>query len=606
MDGLRRRCNTRNEHLMTLKDDIVTPIIRLENVHYSYQTDSDEPVQALRGIDLSIEAGEYVVILGHNGSGKSTLAKLLNALYLPTDGEVWVKNWNSKEAQHVRDIRSTVGMVFQTPDNQIVATIVEEDVAFGPENLGLPHAEIVRRVDWSLEQVGMLPLRHRAPHLLSGGQKQRICIAGMLAMRPEVLVLDESTAMLDPLGRDEVLETARRLNKEEGVTIVAITHYMEEAVEADRLIVLEQGRIALQGTPREVFGQAARLRALQIDVPQVTQLAAALHERRPDFPKDILSVEEFMAAARLHLSSRNGRSPQLATEAAEEPADETVIDISDLTYYYMHDTPLQVKAIEGVNIQVRRGEILGIIGHTGSGKSTIIQHFNALLQPHEGQLKIFGQDVTAKGVDFKQIRRRIGLVFQQAEAQLFEHYVGDDIAYGPRNLKLSREEVRARVKKAMEAVGLGFEEFKDRITFGLSGGQMRRVALAGVLALEPEVLVLDEPTAGLDPQGRNQLLDHILRLHREEGMILVLVAHNMEELARVCDRLCVISEGRVETCGRPSDIFDQPERLREMGLGVPAVTEITSQLRQAGLIDRIALTVPQATALLTEVLNEPV
>lgn len=584
------------------------PIIRVENVHYTYQADSERPVKALDGVSLTVEPGEYLVILGHNGSGKSTLAKLLNALLVPTEGEIWVKEWNTKDALHVRDIRSTVGMVFQTPDNQIVATIVEEDVAFGPENLGLPHAEIVRRVDGSLAQVNMLPFRHRAPHLLSGGQKQRICIAGMLAMHPTVLVLDESTALLDPLGRREVLEIAQRLNKDEGVTVIAITHYMEEAVFADRLIIMAEGRIALQGTPRELFGQAEQLRELQMDLPQVTQLAAALSEHISGFPGNILTVEEFAATIRQRMPALNGRPRPALPPAPPPPAQEPVIEIKDLTYYYMYDTPLQVKAIEGVNLDVRRGEILGVIGHTGSGKSTIIQHFNALLLPHAGQVTIFGQDASQNGADAKNIRRRVGLVFQQPEAQLFEHYVGDDIAYGPRNLKLSREEVRARVKQAMEAVGLGFETFKDRITFSLSGGEMRRVALAGVLALEPEVLVLDEPTAGLDPQGRNQLLDHILALHRDRGMTLVLVSHNMEELARVCDRVCVISEGRVVMIGSPAEIFGQVQTLRKLGLGVPAVMAVIDQLQQAGLINETAavLTVPQAVALLEQVLNESV
>lgn len=584
------------------------PIIRLENVHYTYNPEGGEPIHALRGVNLTVQPGEYLVILGHNGSGKSTLAKHLNALFVPDQGDVWVKEWNSKDYRHVRDIRSTVGMVFQTPDNQIVATIVEEDVAFGPENLGLPHDEIVRRVDWSLEQVDMLPFRFRAPHLLSGGQKQRICIAGMLAMRPQVLVLDESTAMLDPLGRREVLETVYRLNKKEGVTIIAITHYMEEAIQADRLIVMEEGQIALQGSPRQVFSQTDRLRQLQMDVPQITQLAVALNRQRPDFPKDVLNVDEFVAAVRQQSPRPNGRPAPPASPPEAAPATaERVIEINDITYYYMYDTPLQVKAIEGVSLEVRRGEILGIIGHTGSGKSTIIQHFNALLQPHRGSVYIFGQDVSQKGIDFKNLRRRVGLVFQQPEAQLFEHYVGDDIAFGPRNLKLSREEVRARVKRAMALVGLGFEEFKDRITFGLSGGQMRRVALAGVLALEPEVLVLDEPTAGLDPQGRKQLLQHILDLHRNEGLTLVLVSHNMEELARVCHRVCVISDGRVVAVGTPAEVFGRAEMLQELGLGIPAVTEAVERLQNEGLISQngVALTVEEAAEMLSQILSRP-
>lgn len=614
------------------------PIIRLENVSFSYKSDQGDSAPVLQEINLEVQPGDYLVILGHNGSGKSTLAKHLNALLLPTSGDVWVEDWNTREHRHIRDIRSTVGMVFQTPDNQIVATIVEEDVAFGPENLGLPQLEIVDRVNWSLSQVDMLPFRHRAPHQLSGGQKQRVCIAGILAMKPKALVLDEATALLDPLGRREVLEVAARLNRDEGVTIIAITHYMEEAVDADRLIVMSEGRIALQGIPREVFKQSERLRELQIDAPQITQLAAALHEKIESIPANILTVDEFVSNIRQKiiecdsdLSSTSGlqentmsapgqkgsrsEPPSQAqaqdgggtSEVSQRPTTMTpVIQVKDLTFFYMYDTPFQVKAVDGASLDVNSGEVLGVIGHTGSGKSTIIQHFNALLRPHQGRVIIFGQDVNTPKLDLKSIRRRVGLAFQSPEAQLFEQYVGDDIAFGPRNLKLSKEEVRSRVKYAMEAVGLDFEEFKDRPTYSLSGGERRRAALAGVLALQPEVLVLDEPTAGLDPQGRRQLLDYILELRRRDNLTLVLVSHNMEELARVCDRICIIKEGTVVTVGTPAEVFGQARLLSELGLGVPPVTEAISQLQEAGLIAVTgpALTVTEAVTLVTEALQE--
>jgi energy-coupling factor transport system ATP-binding protein len=569
----------------------VQPIIRLENVHHTYKPDSNHPVKALNGIDLTVHSGEYLVILGHNGSGKSTLAKHLNALLLPTEGDVWVKEWNSKIAGNFRAIRSTVGMVFQTPDNQIVSTIVEEDVAFGPENLGVPRDEIVRRVDWSLEQVDMIPFRHRAPHLLSGGQKQRVCIAGMLAMQPDVLVLDEATAMLDPLGRKEVLEVAQRLNKQEGVTIIAITHFMSEAVHADRLIVMDEGRIAMEGTPHEIFAQVEQLEALQLGVPQITQVAQALHRRMPAFPPDILTVGEFVDAFATHVGpARPSSSPangdgSATAETSDPGAQTTVIELRDVGYNYMHDTPLEVKAIEDVNMAIYEGEVVGVIGHTGSGKSTIIQHFNALLRPHEGVVTVFGQDTTASTTDVREVRRRVGLVFQQPEAQLFERYVGDDVAFGPRNLNLSKEEVRERVRRAMERVGLGFEEYKDRMTFSLSGGQMRRVALAGVLALEPEVLVLDEPTSGLDPQGRRQLMGQILDLHAQ-GTTLTIISHNMEELAEMCDRLYVIADGATYMHGSVDEVFAHRDELRKMGLDAPGVTNALDALADAGLIDR--------------------
>ncbi len=572
----------------------MTPIIRLEDVHYSYGAGQNtqgenSSVKALDGVNLRIEQGEYLAVVGHNGSGKSTLAKHLNGLLLPNAGDVWVKEWNTRDRRSMRAIRSTVGMVFQTPDNQIVATIVEEDVAFGPENLGVPHDEIVERVDWSLEQVDMTPYRHRAPHMLSGGQKQRVCIAGMLAMRPDVLVLDEATAMLDPLGRKEVLAIARRLNREAGTTIVAITHFMGEAVDADRLVVMSEGRIVLNGPPRDLFQEADTLRSLHIDVPQVTRLAQAIHRVHPQVPNDVLTQDELVEAildAGIRVDappSESGDENKYDRDAGAGDSADAVIELEQVSHRYMRDTPLEVEAIHDVSLNVRQGEVLGIIGHTGSGKSTVVQHFNALLRPFSGVVRVNGRNVQDGNVDVRAVRREVGLVFQEPESQLFERYVGDDVAFGPRNLNLSRDEVRERVRKAMESVGLGFEEFKDRMTFGLSGGQMRRVALAGVLALEPSVLVLDEPTAGLDPEGRRRLLDLILAF-REQGITLAMISHNMEEQAEICDRLVVIAGGTTVMQGSPSTIFAQADRLRALGLDVPAVTAVVNRLVDAGVV----------------------
>jgi energy-coupling factor transport system ATP-binding protein len=586
----------------------VTPILRVENLHYTYPAANGEPVQALRGVSLDVEPGEYVAILGHNGSGKSTLAKHLNALLQPSAGDVWVKQWNTRNRGQWRDIRATVGMVFQTPDNQIVATIVEEDVAFGPENLGVARPDMIRRVDWALDQVGMAAYRHRAPHLLSGGQKQRVCIAGVLAMQPEVIVLDESTAMLDPLGRQEVLETVRRLNREQGVTVVAITHFMREAVEAGRVVVMAEGQIALEGTPRELFRQADQLRALALDVPPATEIARRLHVRYPDFPPDLLTIDEVVEAA-----SRLPHGPvapdTLAADAAAldphppkaAPTETPLVEVEHLVHDYMRDTPLEVRALHDVSLTLYPGEIVGILGHTGSGKSTAVQHLNGLLRAHGGRVVVMGQDLADPKTDVRAVRRQIGLVFQFPEAQLFERFVGDDVAFGPRNQELSAEEIRARVRHAMEAVGLGFEAFKDRMTFSLSGGQMRRVALAGVLALEPRVLVLDEPTAGLDPQGRRQLLDHILGL-QAEGITLVMISHNMDELAELCDRLYVIAGGKTVLEGTPGQVFAQAETLRGLGLDVPAATLLAERLAHAGVLPPGAFvyTVDQAEQLLVE------
>ncbi|MGI6365883.1 MAG: energy-coupling factor transporter ATPase [Bacillota bacterium] len=268
-------------------------MIRVENVGYSYQTESGR-TSALTDVSLSIGQGEFVAILGHNGSGKSTLAKLFNGLLIPERGKVLVLGQATDDPEKHWWIRQQVGMVFQNPDNQLIATVVEEDVAFGPENLGLPPPQIVDRVAESLAQVDMGAYRQHSPHLLSGGQKQRIAIAGILAMRPRCLVLDEPTAMLDPRGRREVLDTVLRLNREEGITVIWITHHMDEAVHAHRVIVMEQGRIAVQGTPREVFRHAQLLTELDLDVPAVTRLAQLLAQDGLDLPPDVLTVEEMV------------------------------------------------------------------------------------------------------------------------------------------------------------------------------------------------------------------------------------------------------------------------------------------------------------------------
>ncbi|MGI6200994.1 MAG: energy-coupling factor transporter ATPase [Christensenellales bacterium] len=273
-------------------------IVSFENVAYRYtasEPDAEE-TEALSGLNLEIKPGEFLAVIGHNGSGKSTLAKHINALLLPTDGVVWVKGMDTRSEAQVWDIRQSAGMVFQNPDNQLVATVVEEDVAFGPENLGVDPPEIRRRVDEALENVGMSAYRDNAPSMLSGGQKQRIAIAGVLAMRPEVMVLDEPTAMLDPSGRAEVMQTVQRLNRQEGITVVNITHFMEEAALADRVVVMDRGAVVMSGTPQEVFTHVEQLKAIGLDVPPAVELAWRLRQDGVPLPEGIIDAERLVTA----------------------------------------------------------------------------------------------------------------------------------------------------------------------------------------------------------------------------------------------------------------------------------------------------------------------
>jgi len=272
----------------------VDSIIKTDQVVYEYTQQDDKEIAALKSVSLDIKKGEFVVIIGHNGSGKSTLAKHFNALFKPTRGTVWVKGMDTSDEANVWQIRQEAVMVFQNPDNQIVATVVEEDVAFGPENLGIPPKEIRERVDQALAAVSMSAFATAAPHMLSGGQKQRIAIAGIIAMKPEIIILDEPTAMLDPSGRREVMETIHRLNKEENITIVHITHFMEEAIDADRVIVMEEGKVVMDGTPREVFARVEELKQIGLDVPEMTELAYLLRKEGLPIPQDTIRVEEMV------------------------------------------------------------------------------------------------------------------------------------------------------------------------------------------------------------------------------------------------------------------------------------------------------------------------
>ena len=276
-------------------------IIKAVNLIFDYirhdeEEDKDEVSHALKGVSLDIKEGEFVAILGHNGSGKSTFAKLMNGILLPTDGTVYISKMRTDDEEHLWDVRKTAGMVFQNPDNQIIGNVVEEDVGFGPENLGVPTDEIWKRVEESLTATGMISYRAHSPNKLSGGQKQRVAIAGVMAMQPECIVLDEPTAMLDPNGRKEVLRAVRKLNEEKGVTVILITHYMEEVVFADRVFVMDNGKLVMQGTPREIFSEVEKLKELRLDVPQVTLLAYELRKNGVDLPEGILTIEELVNA----------------------------------------------------------------------------------------------------------------------------------------------------------------------------------------------------------------------------------------------------------------------------------------------------------------------
>ncbi|MCL2603621.1 MAG: energy-coupling factor transporter ATPase [Defluviitaleaceae bacterium] len=559
-------------------------MIRSENLHFSYlHTDEGLPPQpALAGINLSVGKGDFVVIAGRNGSGKSTLARHINALLSPSEGTLWVNGIDTKDETQLWEIRKTAGMVFQNPDNQIVAATIEEDVAFGPENLGVPSEEIRTRVDSALAAVKMSEYANAAPHHLSGGQKQRAAIASVLAMRPSVIVFDESTSMLDPQGRREVLETIDGLRRT-GITIILITHSMEEAALADRLIVMDRGKIVLEDTPRAVFRQANALTKLGLAVPQAAALAQALRERGVPVSDGILSAEDLLAdeavqKAALKYASANHPVPKVTAPLPSQP--HPLLEIRNLTHIYNAGAAYEKKAVDGISLTIGKGETVGIIGHTGSGKSTLIQHFNALLTPTSGQVLIDGEDIHADKKKLKTLRQRVGMLFQYPEHQLFESDVYRDVAFGPTRMGLSDEEIKTRVVKALTIVGLG-EDVYNKSPFALSGGQKRRAAIAGVLAMQPEILVLDEPAAGLDPQGREGTFSQITKMREELGLTVIIISHNMDDIARLCGRVIAVSQGKIIADGTPAEVFSQNRILEESGLDIPQVTRVMARLAES-------------------------
>ncbi|MCI6406291.1 MAG: energy-coupling factor transporter ATPase [Collinsella sp.] len=588
-------------------------MIDCRGVSFSY----DGVTPALDGIDLNIEDGEFFCILGGNGSGKSTFAKHLNALLQPDAGTVRINGMDASDPELVYDIRSTAGMVFQNPDDQLVATLVEDDVAFGPENLGVPSAQIAQRVREALKGVGLVGFERHETHALSGGQKQRVALAGVLAMEPRVLILDEASSMLDPRGRKGLMKVCRALH-DRGMTIVMITHFMEEAAEADRVAVFRAGRVAMLGAPEEILTRADELAQLNLDMPASCCLGRALRAKGVPVCAQVREADMVAEIARVYaersgadVAGRPSASDSRVLDHASSAADgmvasEPVIEISHLSHSWSlsarerrrwrkrsttvgasgkqalwGNDPNSPWALRDVSLTVRRGEFLGLAGHTGSGKSTLVQHLNGLIRPQEGSVCALGLDLSSKK-GAAAVKAKVGVVFQYPERQLFAETVAQDVAFGPRNLGLPQDEVVRRVATSLARVGLDLAAIGDKSPFELSGGQQRRVAFAGVLAMEPEVLVLDEPMAGLDPAARRDFLELIDRLHRE-GLTVVMVSHSMDDLANCCDRIVVMNEGAVFADGTPAQVFAHANELKSIGLGVPAAQRMALSLVQAGV-----------------------
>ncbi len=551
-------------------------MIKIRDLAFEY-FDRDEEgnltdmINAIRGINFDARKGEFIGVCGKNGSGKSTFARILNRLLVPIEGTVVIGGRDALDEDNILDIRKTVGMVFQNPDDQLIGSVVSEDVAFGAENLGVAQEELWERVINAVEQAGLVTysaggdgarsddaksvrkarresaklFANRRINQLSGGEKQKVAIAGVLAMNPQCIVLDESTSMLDPRSRLEIIKTMKELNEKLGITIIMITHMMEELLIADTIYLLHQGKLVAKGRKESIFAKDSNLFDYGLDYPEIVKIREILLENNVIRDKSIFTVDGMVARIKKehpYSFELNVKMPlPMAEHRRIDPVNAILVD--KLTCGYG-----KKRVLEDISFSVGKGEYVAVVGATGTGKSTLLQHIPALLKPISGTVYVDGIDVNDRTTDIQSLRCKIGYVFQYASQQLFGENVYEDVVFGPRNVGVSEVEAEKRAYEAIKLVGLP-DNIYDMPINKLSGGQKKRVALAGVLAMKPEYLILDEPTSGLDPVGKKEMLDIIDALHSEAGITIIMVTHDVAAIADRADRLIVLDGGRLSYDG---------------------------------------------------------
>lgn len=568
-----------------MTDDVV---VELVDVTFTYEGD----VVALRRINLAARRGEFVVVLGANGAGKSTLCYLLSGI-VPhiyggrRRGDVSVAGldpWD--EPLYVTSQRC--GVLMQDPEVQLFMPTLRSELAFGPSNLGVARHEIAQRAQDALSLVRLEGLEEHNPRDLSGGQKQRAALASVLTMAPQVLVLDEPTSQLDPLGRWEVVEAIERLKQKGNLTIIMTTHETEEILRlADQVLILEGGQTVLQGTPGEVFTQPEKLEAAGVKTPTLMMIQSTLVQ--PDAEEDDwrnqasgkveLTLSEVTEQIRREVErgELRVRPEALSRPPAADAEAPVILEARNLTMEYPGPPP--VTALREVNVRIRRGEFVGIIGQNGSGKSTLVKCFVGLLRPQAGEVLFKGEGIG--GLSVGEIARRIGLVLQNPDYQLFTTYSHEEIRFGLRNVGVPEDEIEQRVTETLEMVDL--TEQADLFPFRLSFGDRRKLAVAATMALGPEVLILDEPTTAQDHRGRYQLADLARRFRDEKSGTVLMITHDVDLVASYAHRLIVLNEGQVLLDGPTSEVFSEVEELRKSFVVPPVAAQVSSQLTSIGV-----------------------
>ncbi|MBN1538302.1 MAG: ATP-binding cassette domain-containing protein [Anaerolineales bacterium] len=564
--------------------------IQLKQVSYRYARTKRFVIDNL---DFSVKRGEFLAVMGENGAGKSTLCQIIigiipNSLGGRLKGNVIVEGLDTKEAT-ISELATKVGIVLDDPETQLFTTSVQAEVAFGPENLNMPVDEIRERIKWVLDVVKLTGYEARMPTALSGGQKQRLAIAAALAMRPSILVLDEATSQVDPLGVVEVLSVVKELNQKYGMTIVMTTDQSEEVAKlADRIIVLDRGKLVAEGTPREIFSDTALFSRLMIRAPQVSQLGMKLQQLGHPFPTFPVSLEEGYKGIVELVDTKPSPEDSVKEDKPVEtttPQNGTVISVKDLNYVYQ---PQEVKAVKNVSFDIHKGEFVAIIGQNGSGKTTVLKNLLGLLKPTTGNVVVAGMDINSTAV--AELAQHVGFVLQNPDQQLFAETVEDEIAFGPRNLLLDEATIKQRVEESLQLVGL--ENQRQEFPPALSKGERAKVVIASALALNPEVIVLDEPTTGQDYKGCHQIMQIARKLH-EDGRTIVFVTHHMALVAEYARRVIVMCDGEILVDDTTEGVFAKPELVRQAHIIPPQITELCQMLPLNIGLPRTPLSVSQ-------------
>jgi len=566
-----------------------TPAIEMIDVSYRYPRSKKI---VIKNLNLAVKQGEFLAVMGENGAGKSTLCQILNgiiphSLHGKLSGKILVQGLDTQETP-ISVLSTKVGIVLDDPENQLFTTSVMSEVAFGPENLNVPVEEIRERIRWAIHVVGLTGFEDRMPTALSGGQKQRLVIAAALAMQPSILILDEATSQIDPLGVFEVLSLVKELNQKYGMTIVMATDQSEEVTRlVDRVIVLGDGEKVAEGTPREVFSDTQLFSRFMIRSPQVSQLGTQLKEAGHPLPVFPVTIEEAQSGIIQILDGKKTLNPETETPGSQgAPAvstNDVIIHVENLDYVYQ---PQTVKAVEDVSFDIHRGEFVALIGQNGSGKTTVLKNMLGLLQPTKGKVVIAGMDTQVAPV--ADLARHVGFVLQNPDQQLFAETVEDEISFGPRNLGLDEETIKARVAEVLALVGL--EEKRQEFPPALSKGERAKVVIASALALDPEIIVLDEPTTGQDYKGCHQILQIAKKLN-QMGRTIVFVTHHMALVTEYARRVIVMRGGRILVDSKTEDVFDQAELVLKAHIIPPQITNLSRSLPPELGLPRVALSV---------------